>query len=237
MRKDVNFILFGLLLLSLVSMIALTLYYKSVYQGLSARYADAQTDIDKKASELNETITLVNAKEDLLNKKEKILLDYINELNLSKNRELSLGEHFTALQGEKEELQEDLNITRGENKRLESAYTEAKKDLDVCDVNYQLKTKELTDVSNQLVAAESALLNMGTHVDDVDDSRVSMRKKVLAAKNVTKEMDDKIDDVTNSALKTDLQSDMSELKGELNDLEGLVDELEDIVYKMKKLLE
>lgn len=72
--------------------------------------------------------------------REASLVDIMNELNLSKAKQASLGGFFEDLKGEKETLQENLSATEQDLQTWKTNYNGAKKDLQVC--NQGLDRKE-----------------------------------------------------------------------------------------------
>jgi len=93
MKHNVNYALMGLLLAVIICMVALVIYYNWTYQGLSSQYTDAISSLENVSYEINRTRDALDAKEAQLNEKERKLLEYISELNISKQREESLGSH------------------------------------------------------------------------------------------------------------------------------------------------
>jgi len=177
MRYDVNFIFLGLLLVVIVAMIAMVFYYNITYGGLRERYDLAMRDMDNRTMELNKTMQEVNAKEAVLQEKERLLLDYIQELNLSKERETSLGSHFTELTSEKTLLADQLNQTRLERNSYATLYTKTKESYDVCNRNYDVKATELTSANNRISSIKGWLVEARSNSESISSSAGSVGDK------------------------------------------------------------
>jgi hypothetical protein len=79
----------------------------------------------------------LNAKEELLNRKEVIITTYISELNLSRERETSLGTHFIDLKNEKVYLEAKLNKTMLDRERWQNMYNVTQRNYDVCNEKWE----------------------------------------------------------------------------------------------------
>jgi chromosome segregation ATPase len=159
MRRDVNFIFFGLLILLLISMIGIMLYSDYIYHKSNAEYLEFKRKYEKACEDLNESREEMNTKDEDLQRTEQALIDIINELNLSKQRVSSLSDYYTTVKGEKELLEGDLSKTEQERDKWKSDYVTAKQDLGVCE-----KTLDLEKIQVELLNSEIV-----TYMNSVDE--------------------------------------------------------------------
>ncbi|MCX6694775.1 MAG: hypothetical protein NTU61_00550 [Candidatus Altiarchaeota archaeon] len=221
MRYDVNFILLGLLLVVIVAMIGMVFYYNITYSGLTERYDLAMKDVENKSSELNRTVQEVNAKESLLRERERLLLDYIGELNLSKERETSLGSHFTEVKGQNELLGEQLNDTISERNSYAQLYTKTKTDYDVCQRNYEVKQTELTSEKAKLTNVKGWLVEVTEKSVQISESADSVYNTAdeIKASNVTGDV---------RSLANDIKSDTSSIESDIERIKTIVNQIRNL---------
>ncbi len=152
MKRDINFVFFGLLILLLVAMVGVTLYSDYTYHKVNGQYLEFKKMFEQAQEDLNKSRAEINAKNEELLETEQALLDIINELNLSKQRASSLGDYYTTVKSEKAVLAEDLFETEQERNQWKSDYVAARQDLGVCEKNYDLKKKEVGLLESEIVA-------------------------------------------------------------------------------------
>ncbi|MFC2154537.1 hypothetical protein ACFLRC_03530 [Candidatus Altiarchaeota archaeon] len=227
MRYNVSLILSGLLLLTLISMLTLTFYYKYTYDELRTEYRVAIDEVTDAAGDLNRTMQEVEAKEKLLNTKEQILIDYINELNLSKERETSLGTHFTELRGEKEELSTNLTEARERLDELSRDYERAKTDLDVCEVDYRICQEEAED----LPYLKGNFSKLEEDMNNAWDELSTALDKLESTESQADELKDEINQLENGSQKEEVLSELVNLETDLNSLRRTINDLEDSLDK------
>lgn len=232
MRYDVNFILLGLLLVVIVAMIAMLFTYNMSYTGLRDKYNSAMTDIVNKSTELNTTIQDMTTKEAALKEKERLLLDYISELNLSKERETSLGSHFTELKGEKELLDEQLNQTRLERNSYANLYTRTKEDYDICQRNYEVKNTELSAANNRISSIKAWLVDADDRTSSIISTASGIQTSADGIKSDARsiksssdnsEIDSKADDIDDKA--SDVNSDASSIKSLADGINAVIEKI------------
>lgn len=229
MKQNINFILFGLLLLTIASIVGLTLYYRSTYHGLEAMYSDALSDVDRTYTELNRSLEQAREKEALLNKKEQILLDYISELNLSKERESSLEEHFSSLRGEKEDLEYQLNASEREATTWKTKYEEAKGDLDVCNVDYRVKVSELEQSQRSVSECRANAVLIYDKADDLRDSVNDLKRDVGVISAQSNLIEGNISQVSDTSLRFNLQNSIDEIQSRVSSSNGIIADLLDYI--------
>ncbi|VVB52676.1 Chromosome partition protein Smc [uncultured archaeon] len=150
MKHNVNYVLFGLLLVTLMMMVILSLYYRITYERLNDRYTEARQNALNVAGNLSTTLTDVQAKEAALNEREKELLDIINQLNISKTREQSLGNYYTDVQSKTETLQLMLNQTSRERDMYIKKSQDATTELTMCQAEYGVVSRRFEQVNSSL---------------------------------------------------------------------------------------
>ena len=230
MKKDINFILIGLLLLALISIAGMAVYYDGTYKDLNVQYTEAANEIRASADELNKTICEVNAKNDELDKKEKVLRDIIDELNLSEQKFSSLGDLFTDVRGDKEELEVELTETVTEREQWKSDYTGIKLQLGVCETDYAI-------AKSKVVQLEDTKNRMKTYTTDADLKLAAISRKLDDANEYLDIMSGDIDNVENNTMRDLLEDDLNDVDDRLTLMENRISELNDILLEMKSRLE
>jgi len=122
----------GLLILTVVSMVGLAVYFQSEYKSLAVEYNSALEKLQEKNAELDKKIQEVNETRQELESRERSLVDIVTELNLTKEKQASLGGFFENLKGEKQVLEENLNETRQEVASWKVKYNDVNHDLSLC---------------------------------------------------------------------------------------------------------
>lgn len=215
MKRDVNATLMLLLILTMASILALILYNTYTYHNLGKRYTTARKEIEKTYIKLNVTQQELEAKnkelverEASLAEKEAQMKKYFQDLNLSKQRESSLGGMFDDLRDDNTQLRtdlEDLN-TRLDDKDKEvddltktynAKVTQYNEVADYCnkmDVTLLEVEQELEDVEGLLSSLESDLNTMGDYADDMEagDLRTNMKSEVNSANRKRKQIEDQL---------------------------------------------
>ena len=173
MRRDVNFVFFGLLILLLIAMVGVMLYSDYTYHRVNARYLKFREMFEQAQNDLNRSREEIKAKDEELQEKEQALIDIINELNLSKQRISSLSDYYTTVRSEKEDLERDLSRIEQERDRWKSDYLAAKQDLEVCEKNYNLKKREVelleSDIAVYRDYAAKLRVNIGIAREEAED--------------------------------------------------------------------
>ena len=235
MKRDVNLLLFTLLILLLVAMVAMTIYAQQEYQHRDADYLTALRDITKKDSLLDNRSVELNKTRDELERSRRELVDLIKELNISEEREVSLGGLFEGLKGEKELLKEDLETTAGDRDKWRSNYTMTQSELSMCEKDYELKVRQL-DLAEEKISGISRNVkylkinvnkskdyvgDIEDHTDDIDDELASLH--------------DKVGDVEDKALRDELEDDIGYIQDIINDkLKETITDLKKTLNSMEK---
>ncbi|RLI92344.1 MAG: hypothetical protein DRO89_02290 [Candidatus Altiarchaeales archaeon] len=165
MKRDVNFVFFGLLILLLIAMVGIMLYSDYTYHKVNAQYLKFKEMFEQAQNELNRSREEIKAKDEELQEKEQALIDIINELNLSKQRISSLSDYYTTVKSEKENLEMDLSRIERERDQWKSDYLAAKKDLGVCEKNYDLKKKEVELLESDIAAYRDYATKLSLNID------------------------------------------------------------------------
>jgi len=219
-----------------------------VFMAIIAMYLDGKgRDFDKikedflrnitiTAENLNKSIAEVNAKEELINQKERVLMDYVSELNLSKERETSLGEHFIDLKNNNIYLEDKLNKTLQDRDRLKTVYDTTKKDFDVCKVDYQLEKDRSEERLNEITRIRnlkpSLQLNTG-RLTEREDSIETDVKKIDSAADSIKSLADSID---NSTLRDGIKSKADEITSQVNAIDSLLEKIVQSINEIDYLI-
>lgn len=239
MKRNVNFMLLLLVLASMLSMTVMAWYYKRTYDDLNGRYASARADILAAAEELNRTISEVEAKEELLNRKEVILTDYINELNLSKERETSLGSHFTDMRNDNIYLGEKLNKTVLDRDKWQSLYNVTQRNYGVCIVDLQGKTVELQESLGEINRIQGLKPSLDASAGKLEEREGDVSTNVGKIDDLAREIGDMADDVDNATLSSEIKSNANEIKSKVDAIGDILDrmaqDLAEINYLISKI--
>jgi chromosome segregation ATPase len=161
-KKDVNFIFFGLLLLLMIAMAGVMLYSDYTYHKVNGDYIRFKQMYDKAQDDLNQSKTDVRAKEMALDEKERELIDIVKELNLSKQKESSLSGYYVTVKSEKEQLNESLSTAISARDRYKADYESSRLTLSVCQRDIELEKKTVSTcqanlLSYRVASADAAL--------------------------------------------------------------------------------
>jgi chromosome segregation ATPase len=240
MKRDVNFYLFGLLFFLLLSMVGLAFYFNYTYEGINARYEKSLKNLKNLSRELNATIYELNKKNLELIRKEKTLIDIVNELNLSKQKISSLGDFYTQEKGVREELEENLQETMQERDFWKLNYTQTKQDLDLWKKNYQVKERELRRASSRISSLEVIIGNIKReieHDNGVDEHLGDIERKISAIEDVLDDIEDIIFEIRGEDPKENLKEKVEELEDLVLELKGKVSKLKNNINEIKASLD
>jgi chromosome segregation ATPase len=164
MKRDVNLFLLGMLVLIIISMVGMGIYFQNEYKSLANEYNSALDKLQEKNAELDKKIIEINTTREELDAREASLVDIVKELNLTKEKQASLGGFFENLKGEKETLQENLTSTQEDVRKWNLKYNDANRDLGLCknDVSNKvdLLNKEKNKVSYMALKAKEASFSL-----------------------------------------------------------------------------
>ncbi len=241
MKKDVNFTLFGIIALLLISIVGITIYYNLTYQRLNSDYQSAIGDVSKTKDELNRTAEEMLLKNEELIKKEKDLIDIINELNLSKQQVTSLGEYYTDLKGEKESIEANIDDIKGERDTWKSEYTSASVDLEYCERSYGAMQVQFSNVNSSLSRFQEmgdeiiGYANEGKgYVNDINDVKITeIKGYITALSNHIDMMEQACENGTIDEVEDDLDEDKEDIFKAVNDIDEIAVELARVLERIK----
>jgi len=231
MKQDVNFFLLATLVLVLVVMVAMAIYAQNEYHGLNEKHAAAQEELKEKSQELDRKAEEINKTRTELEDRQRVLVDIVRELNLSAERESSLGGFFENLKGQKEVLETNLNSTVQEREEWKKKYTTSQNDLQVCDQAKKLveddakkqraKVEELRRNFRDLGAAvnksQAELSSIASTSSSIRDDLYDLNKMVNGLTEPT--------DISTKA-KRDIKDGVSDIQSSVdNSLQSYVDSL------------
>ncbi len=177
MKRDVNFLFFGLLILLLIGMVGVMLYSDYTYHKVNIQYIDFKERFEEAQQKLNHTRAELEAKDIELYEREQDLVDIINQLNLSKKKESSLSEYYTTIKSEKDTLSSTLSETEEELNTLESDYLSEKLDHDTCKKDVSLWKAEFNAANTDLGECKASVSNLSGSINGV----ASKLEEVMAA--------------------------------------------------------
>ena len=221
MKRDVNLFLLGLLVLIIISMVGLGIYFQNEYKSLASEYNTALDKLQEKNAELDKKIIEINNTRADLDAREASLVDIVKELNLTKEKQTSLGGFFENLKGEKETLQENLSSTQDEVKKWKLNYNNANNDLGICQNN--IKNKD-----DQLNKKDARINYMNLKVKDASRFFSQTNENLFFVKKYLTELSSQIDDLYSSTgdykvpdqisidARDSIKSDLSDIKSYIN---------------------
>ena len=221
MKRDVNLFLLGLLVLIIISMVGLGVYFQNEYKSLASEYNTALDKLQEKNAELDKKIIEINNTRAELDAREASLVDIVKELNLTKEKQTSLGGFFENLKGEKETLQENLSSTQDEVKKWKLNYNNANNDLGICQNN--IKNKD-----DQLNKKDARINYMNLKVQDASRYFSQTNENLFFVKKYLAELSSQIDNLYSSTgdykvpdqisidARDSIKSDLSDIKSYVN---------------------
>ena len=233
MKRNINFLLFGLVIVSMFAMLGMALYYKSTYDELNERYMNSKEEIMRAAADLNQTIAEVNAKEALINQKEMILSSYISELNLSKERETSLGMHFTDMKNENTYLQDKLNKTISDRDKWKGFYDTTKTQYDVCRMDYELKKEESDERLNEIIRIRNLKPGMESGTQKLIQRSSDIEDDVDSISSIIADLSSASDSIGNSTVRDRVKTDVNRVTSEINSIKDLLDKLAQAINEVQ----
>jgi len=205
------------------------------YEDLNINYKDKMKDLENVSTVLNSTMLRVQARDEELQRIEKKLRDFANDLNLSKKRELELGDHFKDLKGEKEEITDILNKTEVEKGRYENLYNQYYTDYRVCKQDYDTKVTELNSANTKLSGMITDVTQISQKselaLSDIDGIIEKLDKVYSLAQSVDKEAKK----IENDTVKDNIKNDASEIKRESKT--GDDDNLKSLIESVQKSMD
>jgi len=217
MKQDVNFFLFGMLILLIFAMVGLVMYTEVEYKNLSNDYSDALKKLDNKTAELNKKIDENNQTRAELESRERSLVDIVKELNLTKEKQTSLGGFFENLKGEKQTLEENLTSTQGEVAKWKASYTDKKKDLDVCQNSVKLKEDQITKKDSKISYMTLKVKEASSYYNQTDENLFFVKKDLEDLSSQIDELyiatgDLKVPAEISADAQDDIKSDLEDLR-------------------------
>lgn len=220
MKHDINYALMGLLLLTIVSVVGLSVYYKYTFHDLGKRYTRARDEIDVTYTELNRTQfeledrnKLLAEREKTLEEKENLIDEYFSALNISRQRESSLGDMFNQL--------------RTENALYQKQLSDTQQELDKNIKDFSALSKNFNEKSAQFDTFQNLFGNIDASIVYLSDRVKEMRFKTTDLEDAVNEMDDSIGEMESGRVKDDIRRQHSTMEGALAELEYSLSKTED----------
>ena len=207
MKRDVNFILFGILILLIMSMVGMALYSDYTYHEIDNKYREFKKKLDEAQRKLNETNMLLIEREMELNETERQLIDIINELNLSKQKISSLGEYYKNLRGRNEELEEELSKVKDDRDLWKSNYFEVKEDLGFCNQSLKLCNSQLYSKDLKIEKLRVEINNFNSYLEEINEGLDNMTDFIIF-------------NVENTSLREGLIEEVNSLRNLIQDIQA-----------------
>jgi chromosome segregation ATPase len=232
MKQDVNFLLLSLLLIALMGMAAIALFAQSEYQRLFDMNLDARANLEKKSALLDNKTSEVETMRQELETRQQSLVDMVKELNLSKERQESLGGFFTELKGAKESLEENLTAVEEAKGGLERRLQAANKDLEVCTVTVSFKDKQIANSSSKISKLVNQIASYSITFNKENSGLGDINTDLTKVKTDLASYESKINSIKNSINDSSAKTELTELKGDIADtrvlVEGDINEVADL---------
>jgi|GEM_PF-1816805 len=219
MKRDVNYALMGLLLLTLISVVGLSAYYKYTFHDLGKRYEKARVEMEATYAELNRTqyelderTRLLHEREEALEDKETKMDEYFSALDISRQRESSLGDMFNQIRTENALLAQQITDTQNE---LDKTI----KDFSALTKNYNERTAEFTTMKNLFV-------QIGASLDYIEDRSEEMSYKVSDIEYAVSDLDDEIDKLSDSPVKGKISSEVQTIDASIYEISYALNKLQ-----------
>ena len=223
MKKDINTILLGLVVFLLISIVVLTLYYQETYRNLDRNYREATNKLNKAVSE-------VKIKSEELNKREKELIDIINELNISKQRISSLSDYYESLKGEKEILENRLKTMESDRDKYKLNLDEKIQELKVCEKDKKLFSDELNNANAKISKAGGKVGNMSKIVHSMETNLDDME-------SIIDKIPDYLDDIEEDLNNCNCTSNkMDNLNDSINELDEKISKSRNLLYIINTII-
>jgi len=231
MKHNVNFGLLGLLLLVLLTMIGLVVYYNWTFESLSRRYDEALGNLANVTRNVNQTQHELVAREALLKEKERILSDYLKELNISKQRETSLGGHYVEMKTTADDLSKNLNQTLVERNKYAAQADKYYADSLDWKGKYDKSTNDLSAANTRIsrlkgnsLELENSIGQFNTELTDLENRVKSMKNRADTIHNTCQNCSSTADDLRNDV--SGAESTVTALKGIMTRIAAISDAIQ-----------
>ena len=163
MKRDVNFVLFILIIVTLVAFAGFSTYYQKTFRNVSTQY-------QQKISELDEVAGSLQVAQENLSKTSR-------ELRVKGEREEDLSKRYTTLSDLKEQLEKSLTETRSQLAQTTSELETTKSELTTT-------KSELSTTKSQLDAANAKIDSLKNEIAALKSS-ISSLNSCISSKGVT----------------------------------------------------
>lgn len=153
MKRDLNLNLIQTIVILLFLIVISAIYFQHAYSELSEDYYNT-------TSELNKTI-------ETFMKEQKFIEEKLKELNTSKERESALGEKYTTLRTEKENLEKELAKTQEELGRVYTQLENTRNELDTTKRELESTRSERDSYKSQLDEANKKIEGLNQDLIDL----------------------------------------------------------------------
>jgi len=220
MKHNVNFGLLGLLLLVIVAMIGLVLYYYTTYEGLSRKYDEALLSLRNVSGKVNQTQYELAAREAQLREKEKMLIDYLGELNISRQRETSLGGHYNEMKDKVENLSSTLNLTVVERNKYAAQADKYYAESLEWKGKYDREHENLNSANNRITKMRGDAAELEKTIESFDNELASLENSIKNTKGYAEDIKRNLTDTSTVNRRA------SDIKAEVNSMETTVTALQ-----------
>ena len=236
MKQDINFFLMVILVLMLAVMVVMVIYAQDQYHGLHDKYLVAYDELKQKNEELVNKSEEINRTRTDLEDRQRALVDIVKELNLSAERESSLGGFFENIKGQKQVLETNLNSTVQELDNWKKKYATSQNDLQVCD---QAKKLALDDATKKGAKIAELRRNFGDLSFQVNTSKAQLSSISSTAKSLRDDLADLNKAVVAMSEPDEISKDAkSQIKSGISDAQETIDNrLDSFITSLRSTLD
>jgi chromosome segregation ATPase len=235
MKQNVNFFLMFILVLMLGVMVVMVVWVQGEYRNLHDEYISKNELLEQKNQELVNMSEEINTTRSDLEDRQRALVDIVKELNLSAERESSLGGFFENVKGQKQVLETNLNSTVQEKENWKKLYNTAQNDLGICDKAKQIA---LDDVKKRDGTIAGLRRDFGTLSLSVNSSKTQLSSIASTVSSLRDDLSDLSKAVTAMSEPADIsKSSKSAIKDGLSDAQSTIDNrLDSLITSLRSTL-
>lgn len=233
MKHNVNYVLLGIIIVILVSWVGLIGYGYVTFQGLRTQYNVALAELENTSREVNRTHNELMVKESLLAEKEKILLDYLGELNISKQRETSISEHFLNEKEKAEQLETNLESASTDRDRYQSLYNKYFDESQLYQTKYTESKTNLDSAQNKIGRAKGDATEINNILEDVEAELSAITSELAKIKTKADSIQDKTTNSTIDGLAYDIERDAGTAQTGVAAFNGYVVRMKSLVESIR----
>jgi len=237
MKRDINLKLLWIIAGLLIAIVVLAVYSNETYKMMNKKYYVSLSRLKEIEAKLNLTEEKLRNKSKILEEKEKMLIDIINQLNLTEQKITSLSGYYSELKGEKEILEEKLAKEIKEKESYKSKYLETVQSLEICKQDKKLKDAQLSilneKIANVMEKSEAALNFSEISQARLGDANFYLNKIENKLSHIHGDLNEIKEALEESNLSTEYIKDIEDVIDAIEETKSYRDEAEKKVNKVR----